>query len=712
MKAELLPMLSAAWDATRRALAQDALDPKYLEWQAALKKAYQAKNALEKAERTGDPSRFKLKEKWERLEAEQKRLADQGWTPSSQKIIGGRDEEPEPNNEGSHAAGVLFVAPDGDVLLLRRGSNEENFAGHWALPGGKAEEGESPEQAADRESNEEMGAHPAGNKKLLDRKTTPTGMTFHTFTQPVSHKFTPKLNAEHSGFAWAPLSLLPQPLHPAVADTLSQKLGGDKPAADMTPEDWSGLKDGLMKFLSEEEQEAEHAEDANKFEQAILTSANSIKKLRRSDVYRVLDENRHVSGLAEWIKSKRSDLAKEVDEAKAELANDAELANIGHPPKSNNPKAKPTGTEGEEDADSDGAMDARKLEHGKHGLKENPIGKTVVWTINGKVHKGRVNSVERNSSTGAILLKTTDGDVTSHVATLAEDCSLTQDAQKFSHTTVAYGPGQPESHCGICRFFHDQGCELVVDPIERFGWCKLFTADSEDAVRASDKTALDEKVLQLALDRCISASGGGPKYALDLAKGSVREYDADGHLHVKRTPISKSNICPYLGEEIPDEDGSLKLDPKKVYHLLRHPAELEKAAATSNGKPLMREHVPVSADDHKPYDVIGATGNDAEWDEPYLYNSLVIWPQDDIDLIESKEKVQLSAGYRYTPVMQKGVYKGEPYDGIMTALVFNHIAQVSAGRAGRDVRVLDSVNPNVGWAAIEAAILELGIQVT
>jgi 8-oxo-dGTP pyrophosphatase MutT (NUDIX family) len=55
------------------------------------------------------------------------------------------------------AAGIVFVAPDGEVLLLRRSGEEENYAGHWALPGGKAEEGETAEDAAIREAREECG---------------------------------------------------------------------------------------------------------------------------------------------------------------------------------------------------------------------------------------------------------------------------------------------------------------------------------------------------------------------------------------------------------------------------------------------------------------------------------------------------------------------------------------------------------------------------
>ncbi|CAN7375447.1 DUF2213 domain-containing protein [Bradyrhizobium sp. LjRoot220] len=129
---------------------------------------------------------------------------------------------------GKIAAGILFVAPDGDVLLLRRSSKEENFAGHWSLPGGKADDGETPDQAARREALEEMGEHPDGERELIDERTTPTGMQFHTFKQVVGDKFVPKLNDEHSGYAWASRDMLPQPMHPAVKEVLARAMAADE----------------------------------------------------------------------------------------------------------------------------------------------------------------------------------------------------------------------------------------------------------------------------------------------------------------------------------------------------------------------------------------------------------------------------------------------------------------------------------------------------
>src|SRR6202790_3535051 len=101
-----------------------------------------------------------------------------------------------------HAAGVLHIAPDGDILLLRRTGTpgKDNFVGHWALPGGGVEAGETPQAGAARENKEEMGVDvdPAALRDL-DKTVTPNGFAFHTFANPVQKKFSPQLNDEHSG---------------------------------------------------------------------------------------------------------------------------------------------------------------------------------------------------------------------------------------------------------------------------------------------------------------------------------------------------------------------------------------------------------------------------------------------------------------------------------------------------------------------------------
>lgn len=402
------------------------------------------------------------------------------------------------------AAGTLVVAPDGSILLLRRSSSEENFPGHWALPGGNVDPGETAEQAAAREMREEIGRDVDSPRKLLNQVRTPKGKVFHTFAQPVAEKFAPTLNSEHSGYDWASLNSLPQPMHPAIVDTFRDRLGV---GADMKPEDWHGLRDGFLKWLSEEEAEPEHAADS-----------------------------------------------------------------------------------------------------------------------------------------------------------------------KLPHAEVDYGPTKGRDRCDRCAHFQKDGphCEIVADPIEAGGWCKRFAA----AQQAADSAFV------LAMDR-----------------DSVRSYRKDGQLVVERSHITKANVCPYRGSEIPGwnkDTGThaLGLDPNKIYMLLRDPEELRKAAPTLNGVQLLIKHVPVSAEDPQQNKTVGSLGTDAEFvedgGENYLDNSLFVNVQEAIDGIESGKRRELSAGYHYKPVMTPGMFHGRAYDGVMTDIVFNHVALVEDGRAGPDIMVGDS----------------------
>lgn len=177
---------------------------------------------------------------------------------------------------------------------------------------------------------------------------------------------------------------------------------------------------------------------------------------------------------------------------------------------------------------------------------------------------------------------------------------------------------------------------------------------------------------------------------------SVRSFDEDGRMRVGLTNISKANVCPYRGEEIPGWDPETKthalgLDPEKTYMMYRDPDELRKSLPTWNGIQLLRKHVPVDVDDHKKYDIVGTTGTNAEFVDPYLRNSLVVWTKEGIELIESEECRELSCGYHYDPDMTPGMANGERYDGVMRNIRGNHVALVSEGRAGHDVLVADSV---------------------
>lgn len=181
---------------------------------------------------------------------------------------------------------------------------------------------------------------------------------------------------------------------------------------------------------------------------------------------------------------------------------------------------------------------------------------------------------------------------------------------------------------------------------------------------------------------------------LAFDRATVRTIDADGKLHVKISHISKATVNPYYGYEIPNFE-SLGLVSDKIYMLLRDPNELEKGAASFNNLQVLSKHIPsfVGANEAewKPF-VVGSTGTDAQFNAPYLDNSLVIWDAVAIAGISTQVQKEISCAYRYTPIMTSGEYEGVPYDGVMTEIIGNHVALVESGRAGSDVVVGDS-NP-------------------
>jgi 8-oxo-dGTP pyrophosphatase MutT (NUDIX family) len=86
----------------------------------------------------------------------------------------------EPTGHRPAAVAVtLCTTPDGDpsFLLTRRAPKLRAHAGQWALPGGRIDDGESPEDAARRELHEELGLHVPASEVLglLDDYQTRSG---------------------------------------------------------------------------------------------------------------------------------------------------------------------------------------------------------------------------------------------------------------------------------------------------------------------------------------------------------------------------------------------------------------------------------------------------------------------------------------------------------------------------------------------------------
>ena len=172
--------------------------------------------------------------------------------------------------------------------------------------------------------------------------------------------------------------------------------------------------------------------------------------------------------------------------------------------------------------------------------------------------------------------------------------------------------------------------------------------------------------------------------------GSNREFDGNGYLRVSDCNITKTQVAPYLAQEIPNWK-NFNLERDKIYYVLRPEAELKKAVESFNNLPLTRKHIEVDVDNVPKEDIIGSLGDSAVFENGYLKNNIIVYDQKYIDRIENGKQKELSCGYRYTPVRESGEYNGQHYDFVMKDIIGNHVALVKEGRAGHDVMVSDTI---------------------
>lgn len=181
-------------------------------------------------------------------------------------------------------------------------------------------------------------------------------------------------------------------------------------------------------------------------------------------------------------------------------------------------------------------------------------------------------------------------------------------------------------------------------------------------------------------------------FKLSIDSKSHRSMDENGFLTVTNCPLTKEQVAPYRGYEIPDWEFN-NLDPRKIYHVYRPASELQKPKTINsiNLIPIQLEHHVEDPEQPPTKTRIGSTGENGEWAAPYLTNTLKFFNADAIRRIQDGSMKELSLGYWYKPDFTSGTTEsGEHYDLIMRDIVANHIALVEEGRAGPDVMVRDS----------------------
>src|SRR4051812_3886787 len=110
----------------------------------------------------------------------------------------------------------------GGYVLLRRAPGDR-FAGHWEVPGGTVEAGESLERALARELREEAGLAPLGPPTLIStaHRRSPRGTPLHEHTFRVEAAGQTTLSHEHDAFClWQPGEEAPGELTESATELL------------------------------------------------------------------------------------------------------------------------------------------------------------------------------------------------------------------------------------------------------------------------------------------------------------------------------------------------------------------------------------------------------------------------------------------------------------------------------------------------------------
>lgn len=174
-----------------------------------------------------------------------------------------------------------------------------------------------------------------------------------------------------------------------------------------------------------------------------------------------------------------------------------------------------------------------------------------------------------------------------------------------------------------------------------------------------------------------------------MVKGSKRTVDINGWALVRDNPLTKAGVYPYMGHEIPDP----RAEPNKLYQVYRPAEELQDPETIKSAHllPFIDEHEEIGkgATPAEKKGIQGIVGENVYYDDPYLRGNLRIYSDAANALINSKQKVELSAGYRCIYVWEPGIYNGQHYDCKQVKIRFNHLALVKEGRTGPDVLVQD-----------------------
>ena len=186
----------------------------------------------------------------------------------------------------------------------------------------------------------------------------------------------------------------------------------------------------------------------------------------------------------------------------------------------------------------------------------------------------------------------------------------------------------------------------------------------------------------------------------DVFTVNAPKRDANGYLTVDSTP-TKAGIFTYF-----ESDG---MGSVKQIKELRHPEEVFRSDTleTLNGIPYTTQenHISLFTPKDAARKTFGFTLSDAKRVDDLARVSIRILDEKEIDEVENKKNLELSAGYRCDtngPENFKygGNWNGEKYDREQTNIRYNHVARVTKARGGESCRIrLDSESAICGIEA-------------
>lgn len=169
---------------------------------------------------------------------------------------------------------------------------------------------------------------------------------------------------------------------------------------------------------------------------------------------------------------------------------------------------------------------------------------------------------------------------------------------------------------------------------------------------------------------------------------------ADGYL-VADVRVARTGVQDYLGSEV-DPDGSLGLRDMAIVRVYRPETEVfsKDALHSYAHRPVTNDHptTSVTADNWKSLSV-GQTGGDVARDGEWVKVPMVLMDSATIAQVEGGKR-QLSMGYTCVLDATPGTAPdGTQYDAVQRGLRMNHLAVVTAARAGAGARIGDEQTP-------------------